>query len=76
MVGRVERIGADVRMGRLDTMMTKPVPLLVQVCADEFAIRRLARVGQAAVVFGWAAAYVDWTPARAAVAVVMVVARP
>ena len=37
-------------------MMVRPVPLLVQVCADEFALRRLARVAQAGLVFGWACA--------------------
>ena len=31
-VGSVERLGVMIRTGRLDTMMTKPVPLLVQVC--------------------------------------------
>ncbi len=72
-VGRVERLGQMIRTGRLDTMMTKPVPLLVQVCADEFAIRRVARVLQSGAVFGWAATYVDWTPARVGVAVEMVV---
>lgn len=72
-VGRVERLGQMIRMGRLDTMMTKPVPLLVQVCADEFALRRFARVLQSGAVFGWASTYVDWTPARVGVAVAMVV---
>jgi ABC-2 type transport system permease protein len=72
-VGRVERLGQMIRLGRLDTMMTKPVPLLVQVLADEFALRRVARVAQAGLVFAWAAAYVDWDPARAAVAAMMVV---
>lgn len=71
-VGRVERLGQMIRMGRLDTMMTKPVPLLVQVCADEFALRRLARVLQSGAVFAWASAYVEWTPSRAATAVVMI----
>jgi ABC-2 type transport system permease protein len=72
-VGRVERLGSMIRMGRLDTMMTKPVPLLVQVLADEFALRRLARIAQAGLVFAWAAAWVDWNPARVAVAALMVV---
>jgi ABC-2 type transport system permease protein len=71
-VGRVERLGQMIRMGRLDTMMTKPVPLLVQVCADEFAPRRFARVLQSGLVLGWAATYVDWTLPRALVAVEMV----
>ena len=58
---------------RLDQMLTKPVPLLVQVCADQFTLRRLGRITQAGVVFAWAATYVDWTPSRVVVAVVMVV---
>ena len=53
-VGRVERLGQMIRLGRLDQMMVQPVPLLVQVCADEFALRRFARVLQASMVFGWA----------------------
>ena len=72
-VGRIERLGQMIRMGRLDTMMTKPVPLLVQVLADEFALRRFARIAQAGLVFAWAASHVDWDLARAAVAVLMVV---
>lgn len=73
-VGSVERIGTKVRLGALDVMMTRPVPLLVQVCADEFAIRRLSRIIQALVVFAWAAWFVDWTPLRALVAAEMLVA--
>ncbi|MBA3782888.1 MAG: ABC-2 family transporter protein, partial [Nocardioides sp.] len=38
-IGSVEQIGQHVRTGSLDTMMTRPVPLLVQVCADKFALR-------------------------------------
>ena len=69
----MERIGTYIRTGRLDQMMTKPVPLLVQVCADQFTLRRLGRLTQAAVVFGWACTYVDWTPLRVLVAVSMLV---
>lgn len=71
--GNVERLGGLVRTGRLDAMMTRPVPLLVQVCADQFALRRLARITQAGVVMAWACQFVDWSPARIAVAVAMVV---
>jgi ABC-2 type transport system permease protein len=73
LIGSVERIGTHVRMGTLDTMMVRPVPLLVQVCADEFQLRRVARVVQALAVFTWAGWFVDWTPARALVALGMVV---
>ena len=69
----MERIGEYIRTGRLDQMLTKPLPLLLQVCADQFTLRRLGRITQAAIVFAWAATYVDWTPARVGVAVMMVV---
>lgn len=72
LIGSVERIGLYVRTGRLDQMMTKPLPLLVQVCADNFTLRRLGRISQATAVFGWAAVYVDWTPARVGVAALMI----
>lgn len=73
LIGSVERIGTYVRTGRLDQMLTKPVPLLVQVCADQFTLRRLGRITQATVVFAWACTHVDWTPLRVVVAVSMVV---
>jgi len=74
LIGSVERIGDHVRRGTLDAMMVRPVSLLVQVCADEFQPRRLARIAQTGLVFGWAATYVDWTVPRVLVAVEMVVA--
>jgi ABC-2 type transport system permease protein len=54
-------------------MLTRPVPLLVQICADRFALRRLGPITQAAVVLGWGAGIVDWTPARALLFVLMLV---
>ena len=72
LIGSVERIGHHVRQGTLDAMMTRPVPLLVQVCADEFQLRRLSRIVQALVVFAWASWFVDWTPLRVLVALEMV----
>jgi len=72
LIGSVERIGQYVRTGRLDQMLTKPVPLLVQVCADQFTLRRLGRITQALGVFAWAATYVEWTPSRVLVALMMV----
>ncbi|MFZ2016884.1 MAG: ABC transporter permease [Nocardioides sp.] len=72
-VGNVERIGQQVRMGRLDAMMTKPVPLLVQVCSDQFQLRRISRVVQGAAVLTWASWTVDWTPTKVLVLVGMVV---
>lgn len=73
-IGSVERIGHHVRTGGLDVMMVRPVPLLVQVCADQFQLRRLGRITQASVVFAWAALSVDWTPLRVLVGAEMLVA--
>jgi ABC-2 type transport system permease protein len=73
LIGSVEQIGRHIRSGTLDAMMVRPVPLLVQVCADQFAIRRVGRISQAVVIFGYGAWYVDWTPAKVVVAALMVV---
>lgn len=71
-IGSVERIGEYIRTGRLDQMLTKPLPLLLQVCADQFTLRRLGRITQATIVFAWAATYVDWSLDKAGVAVMMI----
>ena len=73
LVGRIERLGQMIRLGSLDTMLVRPVPLLAQVCADEFALRRFARVAQAGLVLGWSATYVAWDPGKVALTAVMVV---
>jgi ABC-2 type transport system permease protein len=72
-IGSVEAVGVHVRNGTLDSMMTRPVPLLVQVCADRFAIRRLGRITQAVAVFGYGAGAVDWTMPKVALAAVMLI---
>ncbi|MEO5710243.1 MAG: ABC transporter permease [Nocardioidaceae bacterium] len=74
-VGNVERLGRHVRMGTFDAMMIRPVGVLAQVCANEFALRRLGRIAQAVFIFSWSltVVHVDWNPARIAVAVSMVV---
>jgi ABC-2 type transport system permease protein len=73
-IGTVEDIGQHVRTGTLDTMLTRPVPLIVQVGADRFAFRQLGRITQSLVVFGYGAVAVDWTPGRILLALVAAVA--
>jgi ABC-2 type transport system permease protein len=72
-VGRVERLGELIRMGRLDAMLVKPLPLLTQVCADEFALRRIARVLQAVVVLAVASFFVVWSASKVLVTLSMLV---
>ncbi len=75
-LGNIERLGTKIRLGTLDAMMVRPVPLFAQVCADEFALRRLGRISQAlgVLVVSLAVVDVDWSPARAAMIVVMLLA--
>jgi ABC-2 type transport system permease protein len=73
LIGSVEQVGRHIRMGTLDAMMVRPVPLLVQVCADQFALRRLGRITQALAVFVYGAAHVDWSPDKVVVAALMIV---
>lgn len=67
-LGNIERLGQRIRLGTFDQMMVRPLSVYVQVCADEFALRRLGRITQAALVFGWSvhALQLNWTPARVA----------
>ncbi|WP_308307521.1 ABC transporter permease [Streptomyces sp. ISL-10] len=69
-MGSMDRLGRRVRDGTLDTLLVRPVPVLAQVAADRFALRRLGRVTQGLLVlsYGLAALDVEWT----AVKVVMV----
>ncbi|GAA0284388.1 ABC transporter permease [Streptomyces polychromogenes] len=76
LLGNTERVGARIRDGSLDTMLVRPVPLLAQVAADRFALRRLGRIAQGLGVLGWAVSVLDvqWTPGKVLLVPVMVVA--
>jgi ABC-2 type transport system permease protein len=66
LVGNVERLGSRIRAGSLDAMMVRPVSLFAQVCADQFALRRIGQILQGSFVLAWAVTVVDvdWDPAR------------
>ncbi len=51
--GNIERLGVRVREGSFDVMLIRPIPALVQMSADQFALRRLGRITQSAAVFIW-----------------------
>ncbi|MER5931319.1 ABC transporter permease [Streptomyces sp. NPDC002054] len=76
LLGNTERIGQRIRDGSLDTMLVRPVPVLAQVAADRFALRRLGRIAQGLAVLGWAVWVldVDWTLGRMLLVPVMVLA--
>jgi ABC-2 type transport system permease protein len=75
LIGNVERLGRRIRLGTFDAMMIRPVSVFVQVCADEFAVRRLGRITQGALVLAWAVTRlsIDWDAGRVAVTIGMVV---
>nr|WP_244216897.1 ABC transporter permease [Streptomyces carpinensis] len=63
-IGSMDRLGRRVRDGTLDTLLVRPAPVLAQVAADRFALRRLGRVTQGMLVLGYALLALDhlhWT---------------
>jgi ABC-2 type transport system permease protein len=74
-LGSMDRLGRRVRDGTLDALLLRPAPVLAQVAADKFALRRLGRIVQGLAVLGWSLARVDvhWTWWRAAMVPGMVV---
>jgi ABC-2 type transport system permease protein len=67
LMGSMDRLGRRVRDGTLDTLLVRPAPVLAQVAADRFALRRLGRISQGSFVLVWALAHLDgleWTPLK------------
>ncbi|MFD8422324.1 ABC transporter permease [Streptomyces sp. NPDC059466] len=73
-LGSMDRLGRRVRDGTLDTLLVRPVPVLAQVAADRFALRRLGRITQGLLVFGYAVTALDltWTPLKVLLVPLMV----
>ncbi|MFH8792357.1 ABC transporter permease [Streptomyces sp. NPDC017941] len=65
-IGSMDRLGRRVRDGTLDTLLVRPAPVLAQVAADRFALRRLGRVTQGLLILGYALFALDlaWTPLK------------
>lgn len=73
-IGQVGKVGRRVRDGTLDTLLVRPVPVLAQVAADRFALRRLGRVTQGLLVLVWSLVVLDgveWTPLKVAMVPLM-----
>ncbi|MFJ1589769.1 ABC transporter permease [Kitasatospora albolonga] len=75
LLGSVDRLGRRVRDGTLDTLLVRPVPVLAQVAADRFALRRAGRIIQGLAVLGYALLTLDiaWTPLKVVMLPLMVV---
>ncbi|MEV7102865.1 ABC transporter permease [Streptomyces atroolivaceus] len=73
-LGSMDRLGRRMRDGTLDTLLVRPVPVLAQVAADRFALRRLGRITQGLLVLGYALLALDigWTPLKVVMLPLMV----
>ncbi len=73
-MGSMDRLGRRVRDGTLDTLLVRPVPVLAQIAADRFALRRLGRITQGLLVLGYALMVLDiaWTPLKVLMVPVMI----
>lgn len=65
-MGSLQRMGKRVRDGSFDMFLLRPAPVLAQVAADKFALRRLGRVAQGLFVLIWALLILDleWTAVK------------
>lgn len=74
-LGNMVSLGQRARDGTLDTLLVRPAPVLAQVAADRFALRRIGRIGQGVLVLIWALAQADvaWTPLKILLVPVMLI---
>lgn len=74
-LGSMDVLGARIRDGSFDTLLVRPAPVLAQIGADHFALRRLGRITQGVLVLGWSLYAVDvvWSVAKVLLVPVMLV---
>ena len=70
-----DSFGVTVRLGDFDRLLLRPRSTALQLAGQEIVLRRLGRLGLALAVIGWATAAldVDWTAAKAGLAIATVV---
>ena len=75
-VSQVELLPEQVLDGRFDVALIRPVSSLLQLVAGDFALRRMGKVLQAAIILAVAVTRlpVHWTPDKVAVVAVMLLA--
>jgi ABC-2 type transport system permease protein len=75
-IGHLDLLPTMIRQGEFDLVLVRPLGSLLQVVASDFALRRLGKALQGTVVLVVALVLldVDWTPSRATMLVVMLVA--
>ena len=73
-ISQVERVGGYIKAGTFDALLIRPAGTLVQICANDFAFRRLGKLLQASIVMVIVLARLDveWTPGRLVVFALMI----
>ncbi|HKR50384.1 MAG TPA: ABC-2 family transporter protein [Pseudonocardiaceae bacterium] len=68
LTGPLDKLGQLVRTGTLDALLLRPLSVMAQICASDFALRQLGRVATALVLLGYvlATSEISWTPLRVA----------
>ncbi|MGB5757786.1 MAG: ABC-2 family transporter protein [Acidimicrobiales bacterium] len=72
MVSAVERVGVYVQAGTLDRLLLRPVPILLQISALEFELRRIGKLVPSLIVLAWAIPRVDVDWSAGAIIVLLV----
>jgi len=64
-----------VRLGEFDRVLTRPVSAFLQVLTSQFTLKRLGRIGQGAIVLGWAMIALGdiWTPVKIAYLLIVII---
>jgi ABC-2 type transport system permease protein len=65
--GQFDSMPSHLRLGRLEVMLVRPLPLIVQFVTADFQLRRLGRVAVGLVIMILALGYLDLTPTPATV---------
>jgi ABC-2 type transport system permease protein len=65
--GQFDSMPSHLRLGRLEVMLVRPLPLIVQFVTADFQLRRLGRVAVGLVIMILALDYLDLTPTPATV---------
>ncbi|MFD4554449.1 ABC transporter permease [Streptomyces sp. NPDC058469] len=74
-LGSMDVLGARIRDGSFDSLLVRPAPVLAQIGADRFALRRLGRITQGGLVLGYALLHIDvnWTVGKLLLVPVMLI---
>ena len=63
--GEIDGLSAQIRSGRLETLLIRPVPLLLQISSLDLSLRRLGRIGVGLAMYATALGIAGFSPTPA-----------